>query len=119
MNHTGMFTSIMTFLLMISVCGSVLRPGQATSAAWTGMRSLYYFSGVIVSVYFLNYMTGAYSSTDRHFNGLRWNHFVPLIFSVFGLLQSMLIRTTRPQISEYTPHEEADDIVFKDDRTSQ
>ena len=113
MNHTGMFTSIMTLLLMIGVCGSVLRPGQIGSTAWMGMRSIYYFAGVLISCYFLNYMTGAYSSTERHFNGLRWNHFVPLIFSVFGLIHTIVIQTTRPQISEYAPHEDADDIVFK------
>ena len=115
MNHVGMFTSIMTLLLMLSVCGSVLRPGQITSGAWMGMRSMYYFAGVLVSCYFLNYMTGAYSASERHFDGLRWNHFVPLIFSVFGLFHTMLVRSTRPQVTDYTPHEEVDDLVFKDE----
>ena len=111
----GMFTSIMTLILLVSVCGSVLRPGQTMINAWMGMRSLYYFAGVLLSCYFLNYMTGAYSANERHFNALRWNHFVPLIFSVFGLLHTMAVRTTRPQVSEYTPHEEANEIVFRDE----
>ena len=115
MNHIGLFTSIMTLFLLLSVCGSILRPAQFTSGVWMGMRSMYYFAGVLLSCYFLHYMTGGNSSTERHYNGLRWNHFVPMAFSIFGVLHTMVVRSTRPQISQYTPHEEADDIVFKGD----
>ena len=99
---------------MLSVCGSFLRPAQVTNSAWMGMRSLFYFAGLLVSGYFINYMTGVGSGNERHFDGLRWNHFVPMIFCIFGLFHTAVIRSTRPTISDYSPHEEADDMVFKD-----
>ena len=118
MNHIGMTVSIMSLMLLISVCTSIVIPRRAMSAAWEGMRGMYYFSGIICSLIFINYLTGASSSSQRHFNGLRWNHFVPLVFCIISLLHSLAIRATgRSSTAEYAPHEDFGDLVFRDETT--
>ena len=111
-----MFTSIMSLMLLLSVCGSVIRPTQGTANGWLGMRSLYYFAGLLVSGYYINYMTTT-GSNQRHFDTLRWNHFVPMIFCIVGLIHSAVVNATRPRVDGYSPQEDDGDIVFRDENT--
>ena len=112
MNHLGMFTSIMTMLLMLAVCGSAIRSSETSSNVWIGMRSAFYFAGVLVSGFYLNYLSGSHSASQQH---LSWNNFVPLIFSVVGLMHGIVVRQTRPRIDGYTPQTETDELIFRDE----
>ena len=118
MNSTGMFTVIMTALLLLTVCGSALRSSTRTNNTWIGMRSLYYFAGIIVSGIYLSYISGRNSSNMHHFSSLSWNNFVPLVFCIFGLLHSAVVLTTRPRSNDYSPHIENEDLTLRDEPSS-
>ena len=117
MNHVGMFSAIMTFILLLAVCGSVLRSGDTASSVWLSTRTVYYIAGILVSGYYLHYLTGANSATASRLSLLSWNNFVPLVFCIFGLIHSIVVRQTRPRSDGYTPHLEADELMFRDERS--
>ena len=117
MNNVGAFTSLMTLILLLSVGGSIVRSGQIATSAWLGARSVYYLAGLMISIYFLNFMTATGSSSGRHYNGLRWNNFLPLIFCLFALFHSLFVSRTRPLPVQINPFDEGEDVIFKDDQT--
>ena len=114
MNHTGMFTAIMTALLLLTVCGSLFRSSSGTNYTWMATRIMYYLAGILVSTYYLNYLGRGSSSNQQHLSSLGWNNFVPLVFCVFGLLQSLFVWRTSPRADGYAPHIEEDGLAFKE-----
>ena len=117
MNHVGMFSTIMTLFLLFSVVASGIRQSEATTTAWISMRSVYYFAGILVSGYYLNYLSGQQSTNLNNFSPLHWNHFVPLAFCILGLVHSVVVGRSRPSTTGYDPHLEAEDLMFKDSTT--
>ncbi len=115
MNNTGIATVLLTIMLLLTVCGSVLSSSSAAVGSWMVGRSVFYLAGIVVWALFINVMTGAGSASDRHFSSLRWNHFVPLVVCVAGLLHSLVIRRNRREHSGYEPQQDEDlnDIVFR------
>ena len=116
MNHIGMFSTIMTGLLLFAVCISALGRNGLTDSAWLSMRSVYYFAGILVSGYYLHYLSGHRSTNVENFSALRWNNMVPLAFCVFGLILSLIVGRTRPTSTDgYTPHQDTEQPIIKDD----
>ena len=118
MNGTGMATAMMSLLLLLSVCGSVVRSSGIANAAWISMRSAFYMAGVLLSAYYFHYLMGTHATNQVQLSSLRWNNFVPLVASVFGLVQSMAVWRTRSQSDGYAPHLEAEDLAFRGERSS-
>ncbi len=79
------------------------------------MRSVYYLAGLLVSGYYLHYLSGHGSTNLNQLSLLRWNHFVPLAFCLFGLLHSVVVGRSRPNTDGYVPQADSEAMVTKDD----